>query len=81
MCIVGFVIFSLLSFINEKCRIKALRSTLHRCEVKQDNDQPEVLMATNMNTAVFWGVAPCSIVDTGRRFSRTYCLRHQVDKW
>jgi hypothetical protein len=38
----------------------------------------EVLTATSMKTAVFWGVAQCSLVDIDRRFRRSYCL-HQGD--
>jgi hypothetical protein len=28
--------------------------------------------------AVFWDVAPCSLVDTGRHIRGSYCLHHQV---
>jgi hypothetical protein len=27
--------------------------------------------------AVFWGVAPCSLVDIDRRFRRHYCFHYQ----
>jgi hypothetical protein len=27
--------------------------------------------------AVFWDVAPCSLVDIDRRFGGAYCLHHQ----
>jgi hypothetical protein len=37
----------------------------------------EVLTATSMKMAVFWDVAPCSLVDTDRRFRGAYCLHHQ----
>jgi hypothetical protein len=37
----------------------------------------EVLTATSMEMAVFWDVAPCSLVDTGRRLREAYCLQHQ----
>jgi hypothetical protein len=30
-----------------------------------------------MNMAVFWGVAPCSLVDTDQCFKGAYCLNHQ----
>jgi hypothetical protein len=39
----------------------------------------QALMATNMRTAVFWDVAPCSLVDTDQRFRGAYCLHHQGD--
>jgi hypothetical protein len=29
--------------------------------------------------AVFWDIAPCSIVEIGRRFRGVYCLHHQGD--
>jgi hypothetical protein len=32
-----------------------------------------------MKMAVFWDVAPCSLVDIGRRFRGAYCLHHQGD--
>jgi hypothetical protein len=32
-----------------------------------------------MKIAVLWHVAPCSLVDTDRRFRRAYCLHHQGD--
>jgi hypothetical protein len=28
---------------------------------------------------VFWEVAPCSLVETDRRFSGAYCLHHHQD--
>jgi hypothetical protein len=34
----------------------------------------EVLTATSMKMASFWGVAPCSVVDTDRRFKGAYYL-------
>jgi hypothetical protein len=32
-----------------------------------------------MNMAVFWVVAPCSLVELYRRFRGAYCLHHQGD--
>jgi hypothetical protein len=32
-----------------------------------------------MKMAVFWVVAPCSLVDVYRRFRDACCLRHQSD--
>jgi hypothetical protein len=37
----------------------------------------QVLTAMSMKMAVFWDVAPCSLVDIVRRFRGTYCLHHQ----
>jgi hypothetical protein len=33
----------------------------------------------SMKMAVFWNVAPCSLVDIDRRFRGTYCFHHQGD--
>jgi hypothetical protein len=32
-----------------------------------------------MKMAVFWDVAPCSLLDIDRRFRGAYCLHHQGD--
>jgi hypothetical protein len=32
-----------------------------------------------MKTAVFWGVPPCSLVDTDRRFIAAFCFYNQGD--
>jgi hypothetical protein len=32
-----------------------------------------------MKMAVFWDIAPCSLVDTDRHFRGTYCVHHQDD--
>jgi hypothetical protein len=34
--------------------------------------------AMGMKTAAFWDVAPCSLVDTDRRFGGASCLRHLI---
>jgi hypothetical protein len=39
----------------------------------------EVLTATSMKTAVFWDVAPGSLVDIDWRFRGVYCLHHQLN--
>jgi hypothetical protein len=39
----------------------------------------QVLMATSMKTAVFWVVAPCSLVDIDQSFRGAYCLHHEGD--
>jgi hypothetical protein len=36
-------------------------------------------MATNMKMAIFWDVAPCSLVDTDKCFRGAYFLHHQGD--
>jgi hypothetical protein len=40
----------------------------------------EVLTAVRMKMAVFWVVAPCSLVDVYRRFRGNCCLHHQGDE-
>jgi hypothetical protein len=37
----------------------------------------QVLTAASMKMTVFWDVAPCSMVDTDRRFRVAYCVNHQ----
>jgi hypothetical protein len=37
----------------------------------------EVLTAASMKMAVFWVVAPCSLVEVYQRFRGTCCLHHQ----
>jgi hypothetical protein len=37
----------------------------------------QVLKATSIKMAVFWDVAPCSLIDNGRRFRGTYCLHRR----
>jgi hypothetical protein len=39
----------------------------------------EVLTKMSMKIAVFWDVAPCSLVGTDRRFRGAYCFHHQDD--
>jgi hypothetical protein len=36
----------------------------------------QVLTATNMKMIVIWDVAPCSLVETDRRFRGAYGLHH-----
>jgi hypothetical protein len=33
-----------------------------------------------MKMTVFWDIAPCSLVETGRHFRDVYCLHHQGDE-
>jgi hypothetical protein len=33
-----------------------------------------------MKMAVFWDIAPYSLVDIGRHFRGTYCLHHKGDR-
>jgi hypothetical protein len=40
----------------------------------------QVLTAASMKMAVFWVVAPCSLVDVNHRFRGTYCLYHHGDE-
>jgi hypothetical protein len=39
----------------------------------------EVFTAVSMKMAVFWVVAPCSLVEVYRRFRGPCCLHHQGD--
>jgi hypothetical protein len=38
----------------------------------------QVLTAARMKMAVFWVVAPCSLVEVYRRFRGSRCLQHQA---
>jgi hypothetical protein len=40
-------------------------------------DGIEVLMVVSMKMAVFWVVAPCSLVEVYKRFRGPCCLHHQ----
>jgi hypothetical protein len=40
----------------------------------------EVLTAVSMKMAVFWVVAPCSLVEAYQRFRGPCCLHHQGDE-
>jgi hypothetical protein len=40
----------------------------------------EVLTAVSMKIAVFWVVAPCSLVEFYQRFRGPCCLHHQGDE-
>jgi hypothetical protein len=39
----------------------------------------EILTAASTKMAVFWVVAPCSLVEVYRRFRGPCCLHHQGD--
>jgi hypothetical protein len=39
----------------------------------------QVLTAKSVKMAVFWGVAPCSLVEVYCRFRGAYCLHHHSD--
>jgi hypothetical protein len=40
----------------------------------------EVLTAVSTKMAVFWVVAPCSLVEVYQRFRGPFCLQHQGDR-
>jgi hypothetical protein len=40
----------------------------------------QVLTAASMKMAVFWFVAPCSLVEVYRRFRGACCLHNQGDR-
>jgi len=37
----------------------------------------EVLTAASLNTTVFWGIAPCSLLEGNRCLRGAYCLHHR----
>jgi hypothetical protein len=39
----------------------------------------QVLTAASLKMTAFWDVAPCSVVEVGRRFRDAYCLHHEGD--
>jgi hypothetical protein len=39
----------------------------------------QVLTAASIKMAVFWGVAPCSVVEVYRRYRGIFCLHHHGD--
>jgi hypothetical protein len=41
----------------------------------------QVLKAMSMKMAVFWVVAPCSLVEVYRRFKGAFCLHHESDEY
>jgi hypothetical protein len=50
------------------------------CRILSKNNHTmrfQVLTATRIKTTVFWDVAPCSLVETDRRFRGAFCLHHQ----
>jgi hypothetical protein len=40
-----------------------------------------VLTAASMKMTIFWDAAPCSLVETDRRFRGAHCLHHHGDEW
>jgi hypothetical protein len=44
------------------------------------NARFQVLTAASMRMAVFWAVAPCSLVEVYRPFRGACCLHHQGDR-
>jgi hypothetical protein len=51
------------------------------CHSVQNQARFQVLTAASMKMAVFWDVAPCSLVEVYRRFRGACCLHHQGDEW
>jgi hypothetical protein len=49
------------------------------CEHGNDQVAFEVLTAVSTKMAVFWVVAPCSLVEIYQRFRGPCCLHHQGD--
>jgi hypothetical protein len=63
--------------------IKNRRLTMHEgnyiCEETRNYTRVrfDVLMVMSMKMAVFWDVAPCSLVDIDRCFRGAYSFHHQ----
>jgi hypothetical protein len=51
-----------------------------RTQILSDSVRFEVLTAVSTKMAVFWVVAPCSLVEVYQRFRRPCCLHHQGDE-
>jgi hypothetical protein len=47
---------------------------------KDPRDVSCKLTGSNMKMAVFWDIAPCSLVEVDRRFKGRYCLHQQGDE-
>jgi hypothetical protein len=57
-----------------------VKEGLKHFHVKLSYVRFHVLKAVSTKMAVFWVVAPCSLVEVYQRFRRTYCLHHQGDR-
>jgi hypothetical protein len=78
----GFNFLSLaFSYIKQRCYIS--REPLTSLFIGDTNSKRkvtlEVLTAASMKIAVFWVVAPCSLVEVYRRFTGACCIHHQGD--
>jgi hypothetical protein len=64
---------------TQNCGNGLLISCVHLCRptIHFSFVRFKVLTATSMKMTVFSDVAPCSLVDTDRRFRDAYCLHHQ----
>jgi hypothetical protein len=60
----------ILGSVSRRKKKQSLKGTVWAVRVN-------VLMAASMKITAFWNVTPCSLVEVGRRFRRTYCLYHQ----
>jgi hypothetical protein len=58
-----------MNFNNLQCKIGA---NVYNCESKQSEQ------STVQWTTFFWDDAPCSLVETDRRFGGAYCLHRQA---
>jgi hypothetical protein len=51
------------------------------CKIEGIYARFQVLMATSTKMAVFWGIAPSSLVEVYRRFRGACCLHHHSSLW
>jgi hypothetical protein len=63
-----------LGYCSQMARPLACSEVIHRVGF-------EVLTAVSMKMAVFWVVAPCSLVEVYQRFRGPCCLHHQGDEY
>jgi hypothetical protein len=62
-------------YVSSKMVVRAIHISVVRTNFKPDRFQ--VLKAASMKMAVFWAVAPCSLVEVHGSLRGTYCFHHQ----
>jgi hypothetical protein len=67
--------------LEERQRVKDEEAKLKEKIQKeiQEEEAKGKLDLLKMKMTLFWDVAPCSLVETDRRFRGTCCLHHQDD--
>jgi hypothetical protein len=57
------------------------RLALYSIDIDNCNEvRFQVVTGASMKMAVFWVVAPCSLVEVHLRFTDAFCLHHQCDE-